>query len=42
MGAIVARLKSKKKLQKIQNDVENNIFDMTGVNYSGLLFMMAR
>lgn len=37
MGAIVARLKSKKKLQKIQNDVENNIFDMTGVNYSGAI-----
>lgn len=35
MGSIVARLKSKKKLQKIQSDVENNIFDMTDVNYSG-------
>ena len=35
MGSIVARLKSKKKLQKIQSDVENNIFDMTDVNYTG-------
>ena len=35
MGSIIARLKSKKKLQKIQSDVENNIFDMTDVNYSG-------
>jgi hypothetical protein len=35
MGSIVARLKSKKKLQKIQNNVENNIFDMADVNYAG-------
>lgn len=35
MGTIVARLKTKKKLQKIQSDVEKNIFDMTDVNYSG-------
>ena len=34
MGTIVARLKTKKKLQKIQSDVEN-IFDMTDVNFSG-------
>lgn len=35
MGSIVARLKSKKKLQKIQSDVENNIFEMNDVNYTG-------
>lgn len=35
MGSIVARLKTKKKLQKIQSDVDNNIFDMVNVNYAG-------